>query len=249
MTDSDNMLKNRFAELSSRCVQESIYTETDFLTPAEMNLLKSTVGHVPYRFFGGYELCEKAVCVFGDIEICGYEYEPSFTYLKIEPSNPRFSDELKHRDFLGSIMSLGINRNTFGDLIVKSNCGYVITTEHIGKYICDNLNSVKHTSVSCGFMDSLPEDVLPVLTESSFVVTSERLDSILSSLYKLSRSESKAQIEHEQVLVDGKTVTKPDYIPKTSEIITLHGHGKFIYVGIETETKKGRLRCTARIFS
>ena len=94
----------------------------------------------------------------------------------------------------------------------------------------------------------IPEDAIPQPIESEFVVASERLDSVISSIYKLSRSESKLLCEHEKVLVGGIPVLNASYTPKDGDIISVRGHGKFIYCGIKLETKKGRLRCKAKIY-
>ena len=97
-------------------------------------------------------------------------------------------------------------------------------------------------------LSEFPKEIIPAPVESEFVVASERLDSVVSAIYKLSRSESKNLVEHEKVLVGGIPVLGSDYRPKENDIITVRGHGKFIYVGLERETKKGRLRCKAKIY-
>lgn len=248
MTGEENLMKKRFEEISERSYFNGIYTFTEFLSPAEQALLRSSVQKVPYSFFGGFEGAEKAIAVFGSEELCGYVFEPPISFVKIEPASQKFSDELSHRDFLGSIMSLGIKRSTFGDLIVKDNCGYTVCLENIADYICDNLLSIKHTSVRCSVLSEFPKEIIPAPVESEFVVASERLDSVVSAIYKLSRSESKNLVEHEKVLVGGIPVLGTDYRPRENDIITVRGHGKFIYVGLERETKKGRLRCKAKIY-
>ncbi|MBQ7873678.1 MAG: hypothetical protein IJ306_00745 [Oscillospiraceae bacterium] len=248
MADEENMLKKRFSELAERAYSKNIYTFTEFLSPAEQALLKVTVRGVPYHFDGGYDFAEKAMAVFGSEELCGYEEPAPISYIKIEPCSMKFSGELAHRDFLGSVMSLGIRRSTLGDLIVKNNIAYAPCLENIADYICENLVEIKHTAVRCSKIEHLPEEAMPVPVESEFVVASERLDSVIASIYKLSRSESKGLCEHEKVLVGGIPVLSASYTPKENDIISVRGHGKFIYCGIKLETKKGRLRCTAKVY-
>ncbi len=248
MADEENLLKKRFVELADRAYSKNIYTFTEFLSPAEQNLLRFSVKGVPYRFEGGYENAEKAICVFGSEELCGYDEHAPFAWLKIEPCSIKFSGELSHRDFLGSIMSLGIRRSTLGDIIVKNNVAYAPCLENMADYICENLVEIKHTFVRCSKIENVPEDALPQPFESEFVVASERLDSVIASIFKLSRSESKILCEHEKVLVGGIPITSASYTPKENDVITVRGHGKFIYCGIKLETKKGRLRCIAKIY-
>ncbi|MBQ7123080.1 MAG: hypothetical protein IJO01_00505 [Oscillospiraceae bacterium] len=248
MADEENMLKKRFSELAERAYSKNIYTFTEFLSPAEQSLLRYSVKGVHYHFEGGYENAEKAVAVFGSEELCGYEESAPISYIKIEPCSMKFSGELAHRDFLGSIMSLGIRRSTLGDLITKNNIAYAPCLDNIADYICENLVEIKHTNVRCSKVEHIPEDFLPKPVESEFVVASERLDSVISSIYKLSRSESKSLCEHEKVLVGGVPVLNASYTPKENDIISVRGHGKFIYCGIKLETKKGRLRCYAKLY-
>lgn len=248
MSDEENMLKKRFIELSERAFSKNIYTFTEFLSPAEQTMLRSCVKGVPYHFAGGYDNAEKAIAVFGNEELCGYiEYAP-VSYIKIEPCSMKFSGDLAHRDFLGSLMSLGIRRSTLGDLLVKDNVAYAPCLDNIADYICENLVEIKHTNVRCSKIEHIPEEALPKPIESEFVVASERLDSVISSIYKLSRSESKGLCEHEKVLVGGIPVLNASYTPKDGDIISVRGYGKFIYCGIKLETKKGRLRCIAKIY-
>ncbi len=248
MSAEETLLKKRFIELSERAFAKNIYTYTEFLSPAEQTLLKSCVRGVPYHFEGGFENAEKAICVFGSEDFFGYEEPAPITYIKIEPVSMKFSGELAHRDFLGSIMSLGIRRSTLGDLIVKNNIAYAPCLDTVADYICDNLTEIKHTTVRCEKIEAIPESAMPKPVESEFVVASERLDSVIASIYKLSRSESKALVEHEKVLRGGVPVINPDYHPNEGDIISVRGHGKFIYCGIKLETKKGRLRCLAKIY-
>lgn len=248
MADEENLLKKRFLELADRSFAKNIYTFTEFLSPAEQNLLRFTVKGVPYHFEGGFENAEKALCVFGSEELCGYIESAPITFIKIEPCSMKFSGELAHRDFLGSIMSLGIRRSTLGDIIVKNNIAFAPCLDNIADYICENLVEIKHTNVRCSKIDFIPDDMIPQPIENEFVVASERLDSVISAIYKLSRSESKGLCEHEKVFVGGIPVLNASYTPKDGDIITVRGHGKIVYCGIKLETKKGRLRCKAKIY-
>ncbi len=248
MADDENILKKRFSELAERSFSKNIYTFTEFLSPAEQNLLKSTVKGIPYIFDGGYEGFEKAIAVFGNEDICGYVDHAPISYIKIEPCSLKFSGELSHRDFLGSIMSLGIRRSTLGDVIVKDNIAYAPCLDNIVDYICENLVTIKHTNVRCSKIEHIPSSIIPTPLESEFVVASERLDSVITSIYKLSRSTAKELCEHEKVMLNGIPMLNISYTPKNGDIISVRGHGKFIYRGIKLETKKGRLRCIADIY-
>lgn len=248
INENDTAFLKRMNELKDRSIQFSSYLESDFLSLYEQKLISKNINKKYFTFYGGFANCEKAMAVFGDSQEIGYSYDPEICFLHIFPSAIKFSEKLSHRDYLGAIMNLGIRRNTFGDLILKDTDAYTVCKQCIGEHIVKNLLTVKHTSIRCEMIEQIPQEVVPKLTDFSFVVTSERLDSILSAMYKISRSESKALVEHGKVLVDGAEMLKADYTPEEGNIITLSGHGKFIYIGMEKETKKGRLRCISKLF-
>lgn len=248
MTNEELQLKKRFCELAERAYKNGVYTSTEFLSPAEQTLLKNSRVGVPYALFGGYDGAEKALALFGSEEICGYEPFPPIVIVKIEPTALKFSDSLSHRDFLGAIMSLGVRRSTIGDIVVFDKTAYAVCLENIADYICKNLMSIRHTTVRCSIIENIPDDAIPVPEESSFTVASERLDSVVAAVFKLSRSESQSFIEHEKVLIGGVACLNSDAKPSPGDIITVRSKGKFIYCGMEKETKKGRLRCNAKIY-
>lgn len=248
MTNEELQFKKRFGELAERAYKNGAYTSTEFLSPAEQSLLKSSAAGAPYKLFGGYDSAEKALAMFGSEDICGYEAYPPITVIKIEPAAPKFSDTLSHRDFLGAIMSLGVRRSTLGDIVVCGNTAYAVCLDGIADYICENLMSIRHTTVRCSKIEVVPAEAVPLPVECGFTVASERLDSVVAAIFKLSRSESQELIAHEKVLIGGVPCLNPDAKPANSDIITVRGKGKFIYCGMERETKKGRLRCTAKIY-
>ena len=94
MTDEELRLKKRFEELAERAYGGGCYTFTEFLSPAEQLLLTQSVRGVPYKLSGGFDGAEKVAAMFGSEEICGYEGQFPFEYVKIESAAGKFSDEL-----------------------------------------------------------------------------------------------------------------------------------------------------------
>ncbi len=99
-----------------------------------------------YATFGGYDGAERAVAAFGNG--CQYAEFP-VKIIKAEPLSQKFADKLSHRDFLGSLMGLGIKRNVLGDIVIKENTGYIFCLDSIADYIVQNLDKVRHTGVKC----------------------------------------------------------------------------------------------------
>ena len=164
------------------------------------------------------------------------------------PLSQKFADPLTHRDFLGSLMGLGIRREVLGDIILSDNEGYLFALESIALYIIENLTQVKHTTVSCQVIDTPPTTAVALPEEAVFVVAGERLDAFVAAIYKLSRSESASLIEKGLVALDGRVVMKCAVTPHVGAMISVRGYGRFLYGGVCGDTRKGKLRILARVY-
>lgn len=247
MADETQILKNRLKELSTRAQNRGIYTYSDFLNMHEQTLLFETIKY-GYTLTGGFDDAERKIACFGDENDLGYPPSPPIVILCIEPLSAKFSDNLTHRDFLGSLIGLGIKRETLGDIIITDNKGYLFCLESIAPYITDNLTKVRHTSVSCCACENLPANALPEPKEKSLVVSSLRLDGIISAVYNLSRSKSSALIEGEKVFIKGKLTTISSKNVEIDDIVSVRGYGRFRCTEILGDTRKGRIRILCEIY-
>ena len=172
------------------------------------------------------------------------------TCLLCKPLQARFADELTHRDFLGALMNLGLEREMIGDIVVdrdKSEAHIFVMTAQAAT-IAKELTRIKHTSVMCEEVSPGSVEVQPAFEHVEGFVSSERLDVILSLVYKLSRSKSQKLIEAELVTVDGRIVTSGGHDLKAGSRVTARGYGKFIYDGIDGTSRKGKGRAKVRVF-
>ena len=182
---------------------------------------------------------DRKAALFSDIIAC----------VRIRPRNEKFSDALTHRDYLGALMNLGIEREKLGDILTDGTEAYLFCMADIAPYLCENLNKVRHTSVSCEQIAAEACGMHPQYEELSVNVASERLDAVISAVWKLSRGISAELIAGEKVFVDGKTARQAGSgIPQGTRV-SVRGYGKFIYEGAERETKKGRLYVRVRRFA
>ncbi len=234
MTDTEQ-LKKRFAELHARAGKTGVPAASKFLNIAEQSELAAS--KLPAELYGGYDGAERRVAVFGAFE----GYEPPIVCVRISPVSKRFADELTHRDLLGALMALGVTRETLGDIIVTDNEGYLICLAAIADYIIKNLEEVKRTSVRCE-LSPVPETRGPGGGEISVVVPSERLDAVVAAVYRLSREDAKAAVFKGLVFVDSRQVLKAGAALNEGAAVTFRGKGRFTFLGVERETKKGRLR-------
>lgn len=240
------LLQKRMIELSKTASNKYVNTFTDFLNLAEINLfysIKNEISTVEYGIFGGYEDAErKVLCFYGDTSVKAFS--SYISCIKILPLNKKFSDDLTHRDFLGAILSLGIERCMIGDILVREKEGYVFCETSISEFIIDNLDKVKHTNVKLSIVCGNELDIKPNFKEIRGTVSSDRLDAIIALAFNTSRSSITSLITGGKVYIDGKLVEHNSYNIKENETISVRGHGKFIYKGLENQTKKGRYYVT-----
>jgi RNA-binding protein YlmH len=244
--DKDDLfLEKRLLDLSGTAYRRGINVFSDFLNLNEQNIFWGLTNELPmikYFAYGGYNDAErKILCFCGD----GFtEDEKLVDYpiacIKVKPVNQKFSDSLSHRDFLGAVINLGLDRSKLGDILILENEGYIFTHNSISEFITDQLCKVKHTTVDCSVIDRRDFYYKPKLKEINGTVSSVRLDSILATAFQGSRSSLVGLIEGGKVYVNGKIILSNSYQLKENDIISVRGLGKFQYSGTSYQTKKGR---------
>jgi len=255
MTKEESILLKHFEDLSKTAYHKGFPTYSDFLTLHEQSLLNTYAGNngkLPsrYTFVGGYEYAErKMACFYEDIVP---ETHP-LSVLIIEAQNSKFADSLTHRDYLGAIMNLGIERDVIGDMIkLSEQSTYIICKESIADYIIDNCRTVKHTSVVC---KAIPEEELSKLTitpcfeEIVGSVSSIRLDSVVALAFHKSRTQITDIIKGGNVFVNSKLTDSASYQLKQGDTISVRGFGKFIFEEANGLSKKGKTYITLKKFT
>ncbi len=247
--EKEELLKKRFTELAGRSYNSGIYTFTSFLGLAEQSIFESTkkeLKGIHFESFGGAVGAERVMIRFGNPEELGYEEPFPITVLKIEVVSPKFAERLSHRDFLGSIMGLGIERDILGDICIRDNIAYIFVEEgDIDRFIISELKKVKNTAVSVSYAENLPEGMLYKTERRKIQISSERLDAVIAKVYSLSREEAQLLFKRSLVFVSGRLTEAQAYTPKRGDIISVRGYGRFRYLSYETITKKGK--CNAEI--
>ena len=241
MQDNQLGLK-KLIDLSRRADSRCCYAYSDFLDAAQQSDMIANSRELAGKWSleGGYPNAERRIAVFGSEELCGYPPELPLKCVKIAPKSERFAGEMGHRDFLGSLMALGVKREVLGDIVIADGCGYLMCIDTIASYIADNLEQVRRTSVACEIIDEMPAAEVKIQTER-VNVASERLDAVLSAVWHMSRSESARLIKAQRVFVSARLCENCGAQLKIDDTVSARGFGKFIYRGMEKETKKGRL--------
>ena len=245
------LLKKRLAELAEKSYRNNQYVFTNFLNMAEMNAfleMRREIAYIPFTTFGGTENCERLMLRFGSEELFGYEEPFPICCIQAEPLIEKFADNFTHRDFLGAIMNLGIEREVVGDIAIKGKKAYIFCTEKIAPYISESLVQVKHTSMRCTILESAPDILKPTLEKREVTAASERIDAVLGKLLNLSRSQSVLAFREKKVFVNGRQCENNSYQLKAGDVITCRGFGKFIYEGVKYETKKGKICAEVSVY-
>lgn len=249
LNKDEELLIKRLKELSLQSYNRGVSTFTDFLNLNEQNLFYSVERNLASKTFvlwGGHEDSERKMIAF----LCERDYDTvinQFNYelfpiicIKITPCNAKYSDTFTHRDYLGAILNLGIERGKIGDILIQDNIGHVFCNPTIGTFIVDHLYKIKHTSVHCEISQQDNIDIKPSLKELHGTVSSIRLDSILSLAFNTSRSSLTGLISGGKVFVNGKLILSNSYTLKEGDVVSVRGLGKFIYKETSHQTKKGR---------
>ena len=221
---------------------------SDFLTPYEQRELASVLNgiyDVRYSFDGMSEQSErKIVSIYPDYleESC----QDILVCLKIT-GNTLFS-KLSHRDYLGSILGLGLRREKIGDIFVVQDGAYIVCLQSVADYICFHLEKVKNVSVKVNRVEK-DEIELPKQEkrECEFVVSSIRLDSIVAGMFHLSRNDAKSLVQKELVSVDYEVISNPSKILEPPSVISVRGFGKGTFEKVLYQTKKDRYKLRATI--
>ena len=241
--DKDEFLLKRIRELANLSYQRDIVTFTDFLNLNEQNMLATLKLHqmgVDVKLFGGYEHAERQMAAFCP-ESLGFSWDYPIDCLKIEPKALRFSEDLGHRDYLGAILNLGVDRSVVGDILIKDKEAWFFCLHKMSDFFIENLIRVRHTTVLVSRVDQAEEIPEPEFEMINGTCASVRLDALIGLAFQTSRSSMITFIENGLVFINGKLITSNGYEPKEGDIISVRGKGRFIFDGVSRQTRKGRL--------
>ncbi|MDO4960555.1 MAG: YlmH/Sll1252 family protein [Eubacteriales bacterium] len=266
--DDREILKRRILDADRTAYERNILKVCGFLALDEQNIYHSAArGFMsPMHFLsGGHGEAERAAAFFLPDYMDREEAEAErICAVKVTPVNARFSDELTHRDYLGALMNLGIERECIGDILIDRGsasdsagspdaghvpaAAYVFVLREMSELIARELTKVRHTNVSCEIVETADISVQPEFEELEVNIASERADAVIAAVYRVSRGKATDVIAAERVFINGVTVTSAGKLLKAGDRVSVRGSGKFIYDGISGSSKKGRLFADIRKF-
>ncbi len=245
-----NIVEDRYRKFQN----DYAVVSTDFLDLNEQSLVMPFVkSHAKEGVFlyGGFEDAERKQVVFVPdyTMICGEE--ELFHYFKENPEQcplrvidvvaGKKDASLRHSDYLGALMSLGIKREKMGDILVLEEGAQIVVNEEIASYLAQNYVAVGKTPISTKVLtiDKLKKSSIKK-ERQKFTVASPRLDNIVSAAFGISRKTAVEAVSRGIVFVNSIETKKPDYMLKGGEKVVLRGKGKVVYRGATGTSRKGK---------
>ncbi len=249
--ETNNEEKLLIAKLSDKlkmCKTRNKVVNTDFLNMYQERIIKKELEHIKetnYILTGGYDGAESKLLIIYPEKITGdivkRNIENIIKAIKIELPNEQ-KGKYTHKDYLGTIMQFGLERERIGDIVVHDDCAYIIAIQENIQYIKDSLITTKKFKKSKIEIINSNEVIAkpPDFEELKITVNSPRLDSIVSEIGKISRNEACKLIEAELVSVNCKTETRQTKIIEQGDLLIIRKKGKFIVDEFLNINRKGK---------
>ena len=255
--ESDRLLLARVEDAARLCRLKSTPRFVGFLDERQsviaLAAARAAAGHTGEgcRLFGGYPDAERTLLGFLPDWCADLASEEAQALFPIAPVTlswraDRASRPLSHRDFLGTLMSLGIKRESVGDILVGEGKAVLFLLRDILSYVLSQLEKVGGARVTAA--EGLPAELPGVhsFLEISDTVASPRLDAVIASLVRGSRGRAEELLAAGLVSLDGLPCDKSTRTVAEGVVIKIRGTGKFIIDALRDRTKKGRLMLRAR---
>ena len=242
-TQEDKLLLAKLWDKINAGMRKNIPANTPFLSPREQEMAKYLFGEADgLHYFGGYPEAERKMLVYlpDYLETDSLMDEESpVVCLRAEFFQ---GDSLSHRDFLGALMGAGIGRETVGDICVDTgSCDFFVTAE-IASYVEQSFLGAGRTKVHMKRIPlseaQIPE---PEVKEIKDTLASLRLDSVISSGFRIGRSLATQYIHAGKAAIDGLPCEKPDKPVSEEMKISVRGLGKIRLTSVNGRTKKDRI--------
>ena len=199
---------------------------TQFLDGRELKIVTGKLKKNEYNIYYPYKDSEKVMLYTGKV--------PKVKLFKIYTV-----ENIRHQDILGSLFSLNIDSSYFGDIVLYNGYYYVFVSKDLALYIKDNLKMVGNKKVSLEEVDlSVLDNYERKYEEKEIIVSSLRIDNIISGIINTSRKVALDKIKNKEVIVNYDVMNKNSYILKENDIFSIRRYGKYKFVGIVKSTKK-----------
>lgn len=212
-----------------KIVEKVLYSNsTNFVEIKYLNRVKKELKNVKYNIYEPF---------IGATKVILYNKMPNIKIYEIVSSN-----DLRHQDILGTLYSLNISDEMFGDVVIWNNRYFIIILSSIDNYIKSNLISIRNSKVELIEKDPYYlKDYKQEYEECIIIVPSIRVDVIVSKIINSSRNNALEKIKNGDIYLNYELLTKPTYMLKENDIFSIRKYGKYKFNGIINETKKGNI--------
>ena len=236
----DKILLAQVSDKIEMCENKNKIEYTDFLDLAQIELVQNYIDKLKienYMSYGGFEQAERKMFVIYPEKFNSTVVEKNLASI-VKIVRIQLPDELKgkytHRDYLGAVIKLGVKREKVGDIIVGNDGADIIVDKDISKFLLENLSGLTRFSKS--------EITIEVRREErEIIVSSLRMDNVISELARCSRNKALDIINMERVFVNFQCETKKTKQIKTGDMVTIRGKGRFYIKELVGQTKSGRV--------
>ena len=240
--ESDKLVIARLSDAVKMTDIKNIPSFLGFLNEREFSLCKSYLEkeRVRFSFSGGYSDAERVF--IGILPDWADEADFPFSCLKLSYKQEY---NLSHRDFLGTLMSLGIERDKVGDIVVREGESFVFVSDTVVKFCTENIAKVGGVGVEISLYNG-NLDVGIKFEEILKTIASNRADCVVGAICNLSRVRAKEFIISGNLIVNHIICENVTKSVKTGDVLSVRGKGKFIVSSIDEKTKKGRLKLSLK---
>lgn len=225
-------------ERAERAVERGESTFTDFLDPNRAQIITNTVNkhyELSIKAFGGFLSAQRCL-----IQFYLYDESPFPIDLVVLDYDQKFQSPPGHRDVMGSVLGLGLERDKIGDIVVNDRA-YIYCHNSVSGYISSNLSQVGRNKVKPSIIPLQEPGVGDEPSPLRLIVSSMRLDAVISEGFRLSRAKAAELIRQDRVFVNWQNCDKRDKTLSEGDVISLRGSGRLQLVEISGKTKKDRI--------
>ncbi|MFO7151876.1 MAG: YlmH/Sll1252 family protein [Bacillota bacterium] len=247
----EKIVEAKIRDLFTMAMKNGEKKASNFLDPSQQKMAEEIARTYPeagYFFSGGFEEAERKVLVVFPEFLKEEPFELPVKALRVRPKDR--DERPGHRDYLGSVLGLGITRDKVGDIVIHSEGADILLKEEVADYVGMNLSKVGKVPVEVEEI-SLKEVACPErrYREIKGTVASLRLDAVASLAFGISRSKMAPYIKGENVRVNFRTVKDPSAEIKEGDVISAQRLGRAKVVEIGGSSKKGRIYVTLHRFT
>ena len=249
--NEDKLLVSKMLDKIELCSKRNKIQNTDFLDERQRNILQKALNRMKlenYIVFGGFEEAQRNTYIFypekWNREIAKQNYNEVMHVMHvIEVILPNeLQGRYTHKDYLGGLMKLGLKREKIGDIVVWNDGAHIIVLNEIVAFLEQHLTTLTRFQKAQITVKNI-KDLHPCniqKEEIEIIVSSMRLDNIVSELVKTSRAKSEEIIKEQRVFVNYEVVEKVSKNINIGDKITIRGKGKFEIKRQIGNTKKER---------